>query len=59
MAAHAPRGMKTAPLAGIGRSMAFVAIHIALDKLRNLKPIDRGGAREAVDMYGGLIALRK
>ena len=36
-----------------------MAIHIALDKLRNLKPSNREGGREAVDMYSGLIALRK
>ena len=46
-------------IAGIGRSMAFVGISIALNKLKAVKPNNRQAARDAVDLYAGLIALRK
>jgi hypothetical protein len=39
--------------------MAFVGMSIALNKLKAVKPSNRMAAKDAVDMYAGLIAMRK
>lgn len=43
----------------VGRSMAFVAMSIALKKISEAEPYDRGAGKEAVDMFNMIVGLRR